>query len=142
LDIISVQDIRTRLAEIADRAQAGEEFMVTRHSRACFRITPPAADTPPSAPLVRETGVDYGERQAGHGRERSVTVDEAGRHFDRLLSELESGWGRIVIVRGGRAIADVVPHRVGDRLHVDPELAKVGIDCDLTQPLTDDLWED
>lgn len=39
--IISMQDIRQSLATIADRAQAGETFIVIRNSKPVFRITPP-----------------------------------------------------------------------------------------------------
>ncbi len=38
--IISMQDIRTRLASVADRAEEGTEFIVVRNSRPAFRIVP------------------------------------------------------------------------------------------------------
>ncbi len=39
-NIISVQDIRTKLADIANDAAAGESFLVVRHSRPIFKIVP------------------------------------------------------------------------------------------------------
>lgn len=38
--IISMQDIRESLASIADRARAGESFVVVRNSKPAFRIVP------------------------------------------------------------------------------------------------------
>jgi len=38
--IISMQDMRLRLAEIAKRAESGEDFIVIRNSRPSFRIVP------------------------------------------------------------------------------------------------------
>lgn len=38
--IISMQDIRTDLAAIADEAERGEHFVVVRHSRPAFQIGP------------------------------------------------------------------------------------------------------
>jgi len=46
--LIAMQDIRTGLASIADRAASGESFTVVRNSRPAFRITPlnqPASGT-------------------------------------------------------------------------------------------------
>jgi len=40
VQIISMQDIRTRLASIADQAEKGGEFIVVRKSRPAFRIVP------------------------------------------------------------------------------------------------------
>ena len=142
INIISVQDIRTRLSEIADRAEAGEEFIVTRHSRPAFRIVPAVPDVSPSPSAVREAATTYGEVHGRASRLRSVSVEDAKLNLDRLLAEIEAGHVRYVIRREGRPIADVVPHRTGDRLSVDPELSAVEVNCDLTQPLTEELWED
>ncbi len=38
--VISMQDIRLRLADIAQRAEEGEDFTVVRNSRPAFRIVP------------------------------------------------------------------------------------------------------
>lgn len=38
--LIAMQDIRTRLASIADRVEHGERFIVIRNSRPVFRIEP------------------------------------------------------------------------------------------------------
>ena len=39
-EIISMQDIRTSLAEIADRVQAGTKLLVVRNSRPAFMLVP------------------------------------------------------------------------------------------------------
>lgn len=40
MTIISMQDIRTKIAAIANRAQKGERFIVVRKSRPVFQIVP------------------------------------------------------------------------------------------------------
>ena len=50
MTIISMQDIRTQIASIANRAQKGEQFIVVRKSRPVFQIVPVADAT-------RESGV-------------------------------------------------------------------------------------
>ena len=59
--IISVQDIRTSLGSIADRAERGESFTVVRSSKPVFRIVP--IETPSA---VREPTLEYvtGKRDA------------------------------------------------------------------------------
>ncbi|NQU39891.1 MAG: hypothetical protein HQ523_08070 [Lentisphaerae bacterium] len=52
--IISVQDIRTSLAGIAQRAEDGESFLVIRNSKPAFRIVP--VEDPA---MVRETTTVY-----------------------------------------------------------------------------------
>ena len=52
--IISVQDIRTSLGEIANRAETGESFTVVRNSKPVFRIVPIE-----TLPKVREAPVEY-----------------------------------------------------------------------------------
>jgi antitoxin (DNA-binding transcriptional repressor) of toxin-antitoxin stability system len=49
--LIAMQDMRTELSAIADRATAGEMFIVLRNSRPAFRILPfssTSADIPPT----------------------------------------------------------------------------------------------
>jgi antitoxin (DNA-binding transcriptional repressor) of toxin-antitoxin stability system len=49
--LIAMQDMRTELSAIADRATAGEMFIVLRNSRPAFRILPfcsTSEDVPPT----------------------------------------------------------------------------------------------
>ena len=41
-------DARTRFSELIDRAERGEEIIVTRHGRVVARIAPPEAVTKPA----------------------------------------------------------------------------------------------
>jgi antitoxin (DNA-binding transcriptional repressor) of toxin-antitoxin stability system len=52
--IISVQDIRTSLASLAQRAENGETFTVIRNSKPAFMITPIAAPA-----MIKEPGTAY-----------------------------------------------------------------------------------
>lgn len=44
--IISVQDLRSSLASITDRAEHGESFVVVRSSKPAFRIVPMQSSSP------------------------------------------------------------------------------------------------
>jgi antitoxin (DNA-binding transcriptional repressor) of toxin-antitoxin stability system len=48
--LIAMQDIRTHLASIADRAESGETFVVIRNSRPVFRIQPIATSAESTSP--------------------------------------------------------------------------------------------
>lgn len=62
--MVAVQDLRTSLAAIADRAAKGESFLVMRNSRPAFRIVPA---TQPVAGRRGERGepLRFGELRAG-----------------------------------------------------------------------------
>jgi len=57
--IISMQDIRTSLASVAQRTSAGESFVVVRNSKPAFRIEPlSGGEAPISAPLSAGRSLD------------------------------------------------------------------------------------
>lgn len=45
---VSLRDASTRLSELVDRAEQGEETIVTRHGRVVARIAPPAEAPQPA----------------------------------------------------------------------------------------------
>lgn len=57
--IISVQDIRVSLGDIARRAESGESFTVVRNSKPSFRIVPAGVSTA----QVREAPQTYSARK-------------------------------------------------------------------------------
>jgi antitoxin (DNA-binding transcriptional repressor) of toxin-antitoxin stability system len=82
--IISVQDIRTSLASIAKRAEAGETFMVIRNSKPAFMIAPVEPTT-----IVRETAGAYTTRADGRKSEPSASDIQASRSPLRQDSSLK-----------------------------------------------------
>jgi prevent-host-death family protein len=70
-----------------------------------------------------------------------VNVHEAKTHLSELLQRVEHG-EEILICRNGLPVADLVPHRHGNRLATDPFLSQVVVKCDLTKPLTEGEWEE
>lgn len=86
--LIAMQDIRNRLASIADRAESGESFIVVRNSHPAFRIAP-LSDVaairvrPPQPPTVSEVR----ERLAAY----PVAKDELDAHdLDAIIREVRS----------------------------------------------------
>lgn len=53
-EIISMQDMRTSLAEIADRVQSGTKLLVVRNSRPAFMLVP-LQDDGPEREISRKT---------------------------------------------------------------------------------------
>lgn len=47
---VTIRDATSRLAELVDRAERGEETIVTRHGRVVARIAPPKAVPEPATP--------------------------------------------------------------------------------------------
>lgn len=61
--IVAVQDLRTSLAAITERATRGETFLVMRNSRPAFRIVP-AEQTAEVAATPRKPAMKLGELRA------------------------------------------------------------------------------
>lgn len=73
---------------------------------------------------------------------KTVNIHDAKTHFSRLIKLVESG-DEVVIARGGRPIARLVPYAAQTRrrmLGADSET--VGIADDFDAPLADDLLDD
>ncbi len=95
--LIAMQDIRNRLAAIADRAESGESFIVVRNSRPAFRISPlSSADTLEKEPRVRPSPEGLAARPTvSEVRERftayPVTKDElAPDELDAIIREVRT----------------------------------------------------
>ena len=73
---------------------------------------------------------------------KSLNVHEAKTNLSAVLAEVEAKQERFLICRGGKPIADLVPHKKRSRLKPDPFLSRVEVKCDLTQPLTESDWEE
>jgi prevent-host-death family protein len=71
---------------------------------------------------------------------KSVNTQQAKTQLSALLAEVEATGEPIVICRGGKPIADLVPHRGGARTVAHPVLSQVRLDYDPTAPLEDEDW--
>jgi prevent-host-death family protein len=72
---------------------------------------------------------------------KTVNVHEAKTNFSGLLATIEKSGESIVICRNGKPVADLIPHkRVKRRTDVHPELNKIEIKYDPTEPLSEDEW--
>lgn len=73
---------------------------------------------------------------------KSVSVDQGAVDFLGLLAELERNPETIVFFRGGKPIAHLSPHRAGrkDRLTPHPEMSKIKIHYDPTEPMDETEW--
>jgi len=83
-NIIAMQDIRTSLAEIADRVSRGECFIVVRNSRPAFQIvpleTPDERESKTKGKTLREM---RGQFHAKPVKKEELTPDE----LDRLIHD-------------------------------------------------------
>ena len=70
----------------------------------------------------------------------TVSIHEAKTRLSALVAEVERLGEKVTISRYGRPVAELVPVRRGPRTLVDPELSKVKINADLTEP-TEGEWE-
>ncbi len=68
-----------------------------------------------------------------------MNVHEAKTQLSRILEDVEKG-ECYVICRNGRPVADLVVHKTRRRTTPHPELSKVKILCDPTEPLSPDEW--
>ena len=72
---------------------------------------------------------------------KTVNVHEAKTNFSRLLATIEKSGESFVICRNGKPVADLVPHtKVKRRTDVHPELSKIKILYDPTEPATEEEW--
>ncbi len=84
-NLISMQDIRTSLKAVADRAEKGETFIVVRNSRPAFRIVPLEGKT--VYPVARETALAVHEMQErfwNSNQDDMITEKE----LDRIIHEV------------------------------------------------------
>ncbi len=71
----------------------------------------------------------------------SVNTHEAKSKLSALLAAVEERGERIQICRNGKPIAELVPIRgMRDPMQLHPELSKVELREDPTEPLSDEEW--
>ena len=71
---------------------------------------------------------------------KTLNIHETKTHLSTLLKEIEATGEKIVICRNGKPIADLSQHRPIDRLSTHPELSKIEINYDPTEPATEEDW--
>lgn len=71
---------------------------------------------------------------------KMVNVHKAKTELSALLAEIEANGEQVLICRNGKPVADLVPHRSRDRLQPHPQMSKITIHYDPTEPLTSDEW--
>ena len=70
----------------------------------------------------------------------NVSIHEAKTHLSALVAQVERLGEKVTICRYGRPVAQLIPVERGRRTVVDPELSRVRINDDLTEPTESD-WE-
>ena len=73
---------------------------------------------------------------------RTVNVHQAKTNLSALLAEVEATGEEILICRNGKPVADLVRHRLRDRLTPHPEMSRIKIQYDPTEPLAHDEWRE
>jgi prevent-host-death family protein len=71
---------------------------------------------------------------------KTVNVHEAKTNFSSLLARVEENSEAIVICRNGHPVADLVPHKRSRRTKPHPQLSRIKLAYDPTEPLTADEW--
>jgi antitoxin (DNA-binding transcriptional repressor) of toxin-antitoxin stability system len=71
---------------------------------------------------------------------KSVNVHEAKTNFSSLLAQIEKSDESFIICRNGEPVADLIPHKRGDRTKRHPTLSKIKIKYDPIEPLAEDEW--
>ena len=69
-----------------------------------------------------------------------VNIHEAKTNLSSLLAKIEKTGEDVVICRNGTPVADLVPHKSKDRLHVHQIMGDIQIHYDPTEPLDNDEW--
>lgn len=70
----------------------------------------------------------------------TVSIHEAKTHLSTLVAAVERDGKPVVICRYGRAVAELVPLRRGQRSRLAPELRRIVFHKDPTEPTTTE-WE-
>ncbi len=71
-----------------------------------------------------------------------VNIHEAKTHLSRLLQQVENG-EEIILARGGRPIARIIPMKAGASLDwIGRDAGKIWMSDDFDAPLADDITED
>jgi prevent-host-death family protein len=71
---------------------------------------------------------------------KKLNVHEAKTHLSSVLAEVEQKGETFLICRNGKPIADLVPHRIANRLMPHAILRRIRVGYEPTEPLTADEW--
>nr|VFJ60349.1 MAG: hypothetical protein BECKFW1821A_GA0114235_11019 [Candidatus Kentron sp. FW] len=69
-------------------------------------------------------------------------INEPGPTLSSALAEVEENQEIFVIFRGGKPVADLIPHRRKSRRTPHPSMGAIGIDYDPTEDLSQDEWSE
>jgi antitoxin (DNA-binding transcriptional repressor) of toxin-antitoxin stability system len=72
---------------------------------------------------------------------KTLNIHEAKTNLSAVLADIENTGKKYLICRNNKPIAELVPHRKKSRLKRDAFLSQVKIECDLTEPLTEEDWD-
>jgi antitoxin (DNA-binding transcriptional repressor) of toxin-antitoxin stability system len=72
---------------------------------------------------------------------KSVNIHEAKTNLSSILTEIETSNKKYLICRNGKPVAEIVPLKKKNRLKVNTFLSQVTVKCDLTKPLTEEVWD-
>jgi len=71
---------------------------------------------------------------------KTLNVHAAKTQLSAVLAEIEKSGESVLICRNGRPVADLVPHRVSDRLRPHPVMRKIRIGYDPLEPMDAGEW--
>lgn len=71
---------------------------------------------------------------------KSVNVHEAKTHLSALLAEVEAEGHSFVVCRNGKPVALLTPYHRKTRLEPHPEMSRLELGYDPTEPLTEEEW--
>jgi antitoxin (DNA-binding transcriptional repressor) of toxin-antitoxin stability system len=71
---------------------------------------------------------------------KSVNIHDAKTHFSSLLSEIEDSNVSFVICRHGAPVADLVPHKIKNRIKPHPALSKIKLKYNPIESASEEEW--
>ena len=84
--------------------------------------------------------VDWTKSYRYIGAVKTLNVHEAKTQFSAVLAGIEKTGETVLICRNGRPVADLVPHRIPDRLQPHPVMRAIRIDYDPLEPMSPEEW--
>jgi len=69
-----------------------------------------------------------------------VNIHEAKTKLSSILVQVEQTGEHVVICRNGKPVADLIPHRKGNRMKVHPVMGNIQINYDPVEVLAEDEW--
>lgn len=72
---------------------------------------------------------------------KTLNIHETKTKLSSILVDIEMTGETYIICRNGKPVAEIIPHKKKSRIKPDPFLSLVKINCDLTEPLTEEDWD-